>query len=163
MKSVIGIYDTYEKAVNAIKQLKSAGFPVKQITIIGQGQIVDGEAHAKPFSSIAVKEISIGAAIGSILGVLTGVSVFAIPGLGFLYGAGVLFGGFAGFEAGMLGGGIAAVLTYIGIEIIGDNRYDQHLNQGNFMLIIHGNQEEIENAKRLLEEFGEHIERNDHE
>ena len=45
-----------------------------------------------------------GVMIGSILGVLTGVGLFAIPGMGFLYGAGILYGGFVGFETGIVGG-----------------------------------------------------------
>jgi len=68
MRSAVGIYDTHEKAVAAIKQLQAAGYPVNQLTIMGQGQIVEGEARIKSVSTIAVKEISIGATIGSILG-----------------------------------------------------------------------------------------------
>jgi len=162
MRSAVGIYDTHEKAVAAIKQLQAAGYPVNQLTIMGQGQIVEGEARIKSVSTIAVKEISIGATIGSILGVLVGVGVIAIPGLGFIVGAGALFGGFAGFEAGMLGGGIAAILTSIGIDLSGAARYQQHLKEGKFMVIIQGSQPEIDFAKQILHTTGEHLELNEH-
>jgi hypothetical protein len=122
MKSVVGLYETHEKAVDAIKKLQQAGYPVHQVSILAQGEIVAGDARIKSVSAVVVKEIGIGAALGAVLGVLTGVGIFALPGVGFLFGAGALFGGFAGFEAGLLGGGIAGILTSIGIELSGAAR-----------------------------------------
>ena len=160
MKSIIGIYDTHEMAVSAIKELQKADFSNKQLTIIGQGELIDGQARLK--SSLVVSEISIGVAAGSILGVLNGFGIFAIPGLGFLVGWGGLIGGVAGFYAGMLGGGIVAVLTSIGVEIAGATKYEEHLKAGKFMVIIQGNQEEIDLAKSILETYEGHIELNEH-
>ena len=162
MRTVVGVYDSHEKAVGAIKQLRDGGYPVHQINIIGQGEIVEGEARVKSVSSIAAKEIGVGAVVGSILGVLTGVGVFAIPGLGFLFGAGAIFGGFAGFEAGILSGGILAILTSIGIDLTGVARYGQHLDEGKFLVVLQGNQKEIDFGRKILETNGEHLELNDH-
>jgi len=161
MKSVIGIYENHEKAIDAIKKLQAAGYPVHQIGILAQGEIIAGEARLKAVSNIAIKEISVSVAMGSVLGVLTGVGLFAIPGLGFLFGAGALFGGMAGFEAGILGGGIAAALTSMGFELAG-TKYEQHLNEGKFMVIVQGSPKEVAHAKHLLETHGGHIELNDH-
>ena len=162
MKTVVGIYESHEKAVNAIKQLQAGGYPVHQISILGQGEIVRGEARVKSVSKLAAKEIGVGAVVGSILGVLTGIGLFAIPGLGFLFGAGAVFGAFTGFEAGLLGGGVAAVLTSIGIDLTGASRYEAHLNEGKFMVIIQGDQKEIDFGKRILENQANHLELNDH-
>ena len=162
MRAIVGVYESHEKAVNAIRKLQNSGYPVHQIGILGQGEIVAGEVRVKTASSLAVKEISIGAFVGSILGVLTGVGVFAIPGLGILFGAGALFGGFVGFEAGILGGGVAAVLTSMGLDLVGAEKYEQHLNEGRFMVIAQSNAKEIEFAKDILETHGEHFELNEH-
>ncbi len=162
MKSVVGVYDSHDRAVSAIKQLQGGGYPVHQISILGQGEIIRGEARVKSVSNLAAKEIGVGAVVGSILGVLTGVGVFAIPGMGFLFGAGALFGAFTGFEAGLLGGGVMAVLTAIGIDLSGAARYEQHLNEGKFMVIIQGNLKEIDFGKKILESHGDHVELNDH-
>ena len=162
MKSVVGVYDSHDRAVSAIKQLQGGGYPVHQISILGQGEIIRGEARVNSVSNLAAKEIGVGAVVGSILGVLTGVGVFAIPGMGFLFGAGALFGAFTGFEAGLLGGGVMAVLTAIGIDLSGAARYEQHLNEGKFMVIIQGNLKEIDFGKKILESHGDHVELNDH-
>ena len=60
MKAFIGIYDTHENAAAAIKQLQNTSYPTKQLTIIGQGEIVDGQARIESRSSLAEKEIGIG-------------------------------------------------------------------------------------------------------
>jgi hypothetical protein len=39
----------------------------------------------------------------------------AIPGVGMLYGAGALVGAIAGFDVGIIGGGLVAILANIGI------------------------------------------------
>ena len=160
MKSVIGIYDTHEIAVGAIKELQKADFPFDQLTIMGQSELVDSRAQLK--SSLVEKEITIGGVVGSILGALNGVGIFLVPGLGFLVGWGVLIGGFVGFEAGILGGGIVAVLTSIGIEITGATKYEEHLKAGKFMIIIQGSQREVDFAKSILEAYEGHIELKEH-
>jgi hypothetical protein len=160
MKSIVGIYDSHEKAIAAIKELQKANYPKENISIIAQGKLVDGKASA--ISSFAMKEINISVVIGSILGVLTGVGLFAIPGLGFLYGAGILYGGFAGFEAGIVSGGIIAVLTSIGFEMSDADNYSHHLSNGKFMLIVQGDESEIAKAKEILHTTNNHIELNEH-
>jgi len=162
MKTIVGIYETHEIAIGAIQQLKAGGYPVHQISILGQGELKDGEARVKSVSSIVVKELGIGAALGSILGVLTGVGIFAIPGMEFLFGAGALFGIFTGFEAGLLAGGLAGILTSIGIDLAGAARYEKHLGDGKFMVIVQGDTKEIEFAKQILESHGYHVELNKH-
>jgi hypothetical protein len=160
MKSVIGIYHTHEMAVGAVKELQKADFPFKQLTIMGQAELLADQAHHK--SSLVEKEITIGGVVGSILGVLNGVGIFAVPGLGFLVGWGALVGGFVGFDAGLLGGGIVAVLTSIGIEIASATKYEEHLKSGKFMVIIQGSQREIDLAKNILQAYEGHIELNEH-
>ena len=104
MKSTIGVYENHDKAVQAVVELKDAGFPVKQLSIIGKAEteVVDEKMHIMPKDPIKVGGLGTGTAVGATLGILTGVGLFAIPGLGFLYGAGALVGAIAGFDFGRM-------------------------------------------------------------
>lgn len=104
--------------------------------------------------AIAGAEVGIGALAGSVLGVLTGVGIFAIPGVGFLYGAGALVGAIAGFDFGIIGGGIASALTVAGISSDDTKQYEEVLKAGKFLVIAQGNEEEVTRAKNVLETHG---------
>lgn len=80
MKATIGVYDTHEKAVAAVKELKDAGFPVKQLSILGktEAERVDEDMHVLPKGGINPAGLGAGTILGTTLGILTGVGLFAI-------------------------------------------------------------------------------------
>ncbi len=158
MKSTIGVYDSHDKAVEAVIELKEAGFPVKQLSIIGKAQteVVDDKLHVMPKDPIKPGGLGAGTAIGATLGILTGVGLFAIPGLGFLYGAGALVGAIAGFDAGLIGGGIASVLTTVGVKDDNVKKYHDDLEAGKFIVVAHGSEAEVNHAKDILHEHDTH-------
>ncbi|MBS1587072.1 MAG: hypothetical protein JSS82_16180 [Bacteroidetes bacterium] len=158
MRSTIGVYDSHDKAVEAVIELKNAGFPVKQLSIIGKAQteVVDDQLHVLPKDPINVAGVGAGTALGATLGILTGVGLFAIPGLGFLYGAGALVGAIAGFDAGLIGGGIASVLTTVGVKDDNVKKYHDDLEAGKFIVVAHGTEAEVNHAKDVLHEHDTH-------
>jgi hypothetical protein len=160
MNSTIGIYEDHDKALDAVKNLKDAGFPVKQISVIGktETEVMDNEMHVvMPKDPINVKGIGVGTALGATLGVLTGVGLFAIPGVGFLFGAGALVGAIAGVDFGLIGGGIASVLTTIGVHDDNIKKYHTELEAGKYLVVAHGNKDEVKQASDLLNSHGMHI------
>ena len=51
MNAAIGVYDSHEKAIEAVRQLKARGYPIKQLSIIGKAEIeevVDSDLHVQP-------------------------------------------------------------------------------------------------------------------
>src|ERR1700722_10538677 len=100
MKSVIGVYKSHENAIAALYQLQKSGYPTGALSIVGKADLAGGHVHVKANDNVEKSEISIGIIAGIALGVLTGVGIFAIPGFGFLYGAGALVGVMAGIETG---------------------------------------------------------------
>jgi uncharacterized membrane protein len=158
MKSTIGVYDSHDKAVEAVIELKDAGFPVKQLSIIGKAQteVIDDQLHVMPKDPIKVAGVGAGTAVGATLGILTGVGLFAIPGLGFLYGAGALVGAIAGFDAGLIGGGIASVLTTVGVKDDNVKKYHDDLEAGKFIVVAHGSEAEVNHAKDILHAHDTH-------
>jgi len=164
MNATIGIYDSHDLAVEAVQKLKDSGYPVSQLSIIGlaETEAVDKEAHITAKSPLKVAGLGVGTVVGTTLGILTGIGIFAIPGLGFLYGAGALVGAVAGVDFGIIGGGIASALATVGVKDDTSKKYHDALAAGKFIVIAHGSQEDADKAKDLLHEHGTHDEITSH-
>jgi hypothetical protein len=154
MKTTIGIYETHKKALKAVKELMESGFPVNKLSLIGKAEIIDDEIKVRPNEIVEEAPVSIGIVLGPVLGVLTGVGLFAIPGFGFLFGAGALVGAFAGFDLGLVGGGTISLLTTLGMKRAYAIKYHEHLKQNRFMVIAQGEKDEVQKAKEILDGYG---------
>jgi len=47
MNTIVGVYATHEKAIEAVQELKRAGYPVQQVSLIGKAAIIDDLMHVK--------------------------------------------------------------------------------------------------------------------
>ena len=158
MTSTIGVYDNHELALNAVMELKNSEYPVKHLSIMGRSEteVMDNEMDIEP-KPIKTAAVPIGVALGTTLGVLTGIGLFAIPGLGIIMGAGALIGAIAGFDFGLIGGGIAALLINLGIRPEQAKIYHEYLKEGKFLVIVDGNEEEIKQATDILLKHGTYL------
>ena len=154
MKAIIGVYESHDKAVEAVQQLQKEGYDTKQLSVIGKADLINDHIHVKSHHTVERAEVGVGVVAGTILGVLTGVGIFAIPGLGFLYGAGALVGAFAGVDFGILAGGLTAVFTNMGVDKVNAEKYEKHLNEGKFLVFAQGDQKQIDHAKEVLHTQG---------
>lgn len=152
MNNLIVVYDSHEKAIDAVTILKQEGYTSKNLSIIGRADKARDAAKLsdKEIINVAGAEVGAGVTLGSVLGVLAGVGVFAIPGLGFLYGAGALVGAIAGFDIGLVAGGVASALTVAGIKVAETKKYDDYIEDGNMLVIVQGSANEIEKAGAIL-------------
>lgn len=157
MKSQVAIYDTHQKAVDALKRLKEAGFPMAITSLIGHAEIVDDHVHVREMDDVKAKTTALGVAATSTIGLLTGLGLFAIPGLGFIYGAGALVGAIAGLEVGIVGTGLFSVLSTIGVSEDSSIKFDEHIKEGKFLVIVNGTLEQIEEAEHILHTEGTHL------
>lgn len=92
-----------------------------------------------------------GAFWGSVWGLLLGSAMMFIPGIGYVMFAGWLV---SALEGALVGGGVGAVagaLASIGIPEHSVLKYHAFLKDGGFMVIIHGDEAEAAEAKKLLE------------
>jgi uncharacterized membrane protein len=151
MNTTVGVYDTHEKAIQAVEKLKRAGFPVQQLSLIGKAVVIDDLMRVKNNRKIKNAPAIIGAILGPLLGILTGVKLFAIPGLGFLFGIGAILGALAGFSLGIVGGGILSLIAILVIKSRSVLKYHEHIEERGFQIIAHGNNEEVNRAKEILE------------
>lgn len=159
MKATVAVYSSHEKAFNAVQALEKAHFPMKQVSLVGKAELIDDHLHVKDLDDVSIATpVAIGAVAGPVVGILTGVGIFAIPGLGFLYGAGAIVGALAGFDFGIISGAVVAVLTTLGLKKDKVVKYEEHIKEGKFLVVVQGNEQEIENAKKVLHTEGQHLE-----
>ncbi|MGV3611944.1 MAG: hypothetical protein ACO1N0_13390 [Fluviicola sp.] len=154
MKKSISIFDSHDQAVKALHELQASGVNMSKVSLVGQAEVVDDHIHVKSNTALVAAPVAAGTVLGTTLGVLTGVGLFAIPGLGVLFGAGAIVGAMAGFQVGVLTGGFASILVDLGVKDDHDE-YEQHLNEGRFLLFYDGSDEEIDQVERIIE--GRHL------
>jgi uncharacterized membrane protein len=158
MKLKVALYDSRDKALNAIELLEEKGFPMKSVSLIGKVEIVDDHLHVSSYKPLKNgTTVAIGAGAGTIVGLLTGMGVFAIPGFGMLYGAGALVGAIAGLDLGIVTGGLSTLLATIGIEKDQVVKYEEHITEGAFMVVIDGTESDAIHAEEILHTEGAHL------
>jgi hypothetical protein len=171
MKATIGVYEDQARAIAAIEELKTAGFPEKQISVLHrskaehpvdpgeneQGEGIDSDNAMQNPMKIAATGVGIGAVVGPVLGALAGVGILAIPGLGILVGAGALAGAIAGLDVGIIGGGIISALAIARVNQHHEELYHEHLEAGRYILVAHGSEDQIEHAREILKSHDAHV------
>ncbi|MCB9186874.1 MAG: hypothetical protein H6601_09025 [Flavobacteriales bacterium] len=150
MEANIKVFNSHAEALKAAELLIENGFDAKSISLIGKAELVDDHIHLRSMEPIKDAPAFLGAGAGAIVGLLTGMGVFAIPGFGILYGAGAIIGAIGGFDIGLVGGGIVTILTSLGINKDHVVRYHEHLKEGKFLLMLKADAEKINQAEQLL-------------
>ncbi len=156
--TTIGVYNTDQQVMDAVKTLKAHNFTHKEISIIWHRKDVHDAAkeQERKITVTAAAEVGAGLTIGGALGTLAGLGIIAIPGLGFLFGAGALVGLVAGADFGVIAGTIIGALSIPGIKKYHEEQYDKALIEGKHLLVVQGNRQKVELAKNLLEEHGQY-------
>ena len=146
LNTIVGVYDTHKSAVVALEALKAAGLPVKNMSFISKADIIERKLFSLSSDSIANAPLEIG----------------AIPGLGFIFGAGAIVGALAGFDFGLVGGGITTLLLTLGIRKSKISAYHKHLESGKFIVTISGDKAMAIKAKNILHTVGLHADLQHH-
>lgn len=158
MEATIAIYTNHKKAISAVKHLVKNGIAQKEISLVGTGEIVEDKMHINSIKGLKKAPVPIGAIAGGVLGVLAGAGMLAVPGLGFVFLAGKFVGALGGITMGMATGGVTAFLVSIGFKKDQVVRYKKHLEEGNYMVVINGPDEDIKLAHKLLHTHDDHLE-----
>jgi uncharacterized membrane protein len=153
--AVVAIYDTHEKAEQAIKELQEAGVDMKSLSIAGRNTHTDEHVVGYYNAGDRMKYWGkVGAFWGGFWGLLFGSAAFAIPGLGPILVAGPLVAWIvAGLEGAVVVGGVSAVgaaLVSIGIPKDSVIKYEMALKTDKFMLVVHGTPDAVAKAKDII-------------
>jgi hypothetical protein len=120
-KTITGLYDIYDDAVQSVREIEAAGVPHSDISMVANNADDRYEPVGKTKSASGV---GTGAAVGSVVGggagLLAGLGLLAIPGVGPVVAAGWLVatavGAAAGAGAGAATGGLVGSLTEAGVS-----------------------------------------------
>jgi uncharacterized membrane protein len=155
----VALYDQPSQAENAVKALQRAGFDMKTISIIGKDY--ETEEHVIGFLNASDRARifgKYGAFWGGLMGLLFGSALLFVPVVGHLVILGPLAAMlFSGLEGAVVVGGLSALagaLVSIGIPKDSVLRYETALKANKFMLMVHGDSQEIARARDVLKSSG---------
>jgi hypothetical protein len=125
MRTVSGLFDTYDQVIGAVDALSDAGVASGDITVISP----------KRDSSKAAEGAGIGAALGGATGLLAGLAATSLPGLGPVMGVGWLVTAAIGAAAGGIAGGIIGFLTEAGVDEHDAHVYAEGIRRGGTLVV----------------------------
>lgn len=152
MKTSIAIFNSHHEALTSLVNLKEHHFPMKNVSLIGKAEIIEDKIHIRSNNTLLAAPVAAGSIVGTTLGLLSGISLFAVPGFGFLFGAGAIIGALAGFQMGVVAGGIGTLLLQLGLSDDYVVKYNELINDGKFLLFIDGSADDIEKARKIIGE-----------
>jgi hypothetical protein len=156
--AVYGIYPDRSMVEEAVDELKLEGFRNSDISVLlphGESTrefAVEKETKAPEGTAVGA---GTGAAIGGVLGWLTGIGLLTIPGVGPFLAAGPIAAAIAGAGVGGVAGGLVGALVGLGIPEYEAKRYEGRIREGGILLSVHADDREWkEKAKDILERTG---------
>ncbi|MBD2294976.1 histidine kinase [Anabaena sphaerica FACHB-251] len=160
-KRAIGVFSHRRDAEAALGELRSAGFPMNQVSLIAKDIDNGGQRHQE-IGNQADEGLKTGAAtggaLGGLAGLLVGLGTLAIPGVGPVMAGGAVATALAttltGGAVGAAVGGIAGGLIGLGIPEERARVYNDRFQRGHYLVIADGTEAQIHHAERILQGLG---------
>jgi len=154
-KSTVAVYETLEQAEHAVRRLNDGHYPIEQISIVAQNLETEKEVHGFiTAGDVAKQGAGTGAWFGGIFGLLMGGAVLFVPGVGLLVVAGslaaVMLGAAEGAAVGATAGALLSALAGWSVSREHIIKYEDHIKSGKYLVVAHGNDEEVERARGIL-------------
>jgi len=151
-------------------ELQKEGFDLQKLSIIGKdyqkNEQVRGFFTWKDTAQAGAASGGYwGSFVGGLFGILAGAGVLFIPGMAPIVIAGPITGVLAGWlEGTVVGGaataavgGLAGALAGLGIPTHEVLKYETQIQAGAFMLLVTGSNEEVSQAKRMLDRISHEV------
>jgi hypothetical protein len=170
-RNVVALYDNFDDANAAVRDLVDQGFRREEISFMAadqrQGQrgvqtgtdettrppeAVDSTTRADDASGAGIGA-GIGAAVGGLAGVLIGLGALVIPGIGPVIAAGPLatvLAGLAGAGAGAVAGGVLGALVDMGIPEETAGYYAEGVRRGGTLVSVRVEDRDTDKALNIL-------------
>lgn len=169
-KRAIGIFSDHTEAEAALYELRNSGFSMDKVSVVGQDidrnsniagaegsdrLSVGGENKADEGAKTGA---AAGGAVGSLTGLLVGLGMVAIPGVGPVMLAGAWATALAttltGVAIGAATGGVVGGLVGLGIPEGRAKAYSDRIDQGDFLVMVEGSEDDILRAQTILSHRG---------
>lgn len=158
-QTVTGLFDAYEDARAAVRDLEDAGVPHGDISLVGNNARGEHGEHGSGDRAEAAGEdagtgAGVGALVGGAGGLLAGLGLLAIPGLGPVVAAGWLastaVGALVGGAAGAAVGGLVGALTGAGVPEEDAHVYAEGVRRGGTLVTARVPDDMAAAANRIL-------------
>lgn len=155
MRTVTGLFESYDDASRAVSQLETTGVPSSDISIVSHESSRSTTEHDTNAAEGAGTGAGLGAVAGGAGGLLAGLGMLAIPGVGPVVAAGWLAataaGAAAGAVAGGAAGGIIGAMIESGVSEEDAHLYAEGLRRGGTMVVAKVDESRILEAEDILQ------------
>lgn len=156
MRTVTGLFDDYDDARDAVRELEEAGVPSDDISIVANNTGGWYSTESSDAAEGAATGAGLGAAGGGVVGLLTGLGLMAIPGVGPVVAAGWLAataaGAAAGAVAGGAAGGLIGALTDSGVDEEDAHVYAEGVRRGGTLVTARVEDRLVLEAETILKQ-----------
>jgi hypothetical protein len=166
-KRALGILSGHENTEGSLKALHSSGFSMDKISVVGRDLNPEAETPGNVEISNQVGDTKVDATQSTVSNTATvsatgftmlGLTSLALPGLGVVLAAGSFA---AALAATVASTGVAAVaannlvkaLSQMGIPDAQAKLYSDQLHQGNYLVMVEGSEEEIQQAESIFHDY----------
>jgi len=162
-KTISRLYNSYDRAAQAVRDLEAAGVPRSEISIVANNSddwySKNGGAKGVDRDRDGVDDraegagagAGIGAGVGGAAGLLAGLGLLAIPGVGPVVAAGWLVATAAGAAAGAVTGGIVGALTQAGVSEEDAQVYAEGVRRGGTLVTARVNDADASRLEATLD------------
>ena len=162
-KTISRLYNSYDRAAQAVRDLEAAGVPHSEISIVannsdnwyasnGAAKRIDRDRDGvDDRAEGAGTGAGIGAGVGGAAGLLAGLGLLAIPGVGPVVAAGWLVATAAGAATGALAGGIVGALTQAGVSDEDAHVYAEGIRRGGTLVTARVNDADASRLEAALD------------
>jgi hypothetical protein len=162
-KTVVGLFDDFSQAQNAVQELEQLGIPRNDISLIANnaGGQYDQYATTADVDNTGV-HAALGAGAGAItgtivgggVGLLAGIGMMTIPGFGPVVAAGWLISTITGAGIGAAAGGLLGALVGAGVPHEEAHLYTEGVRQGGTLIAVKTADDMADRAADVLSRFG---------
>lgn len=163
---VLGVFADHSAAEEGIKELESAGYDTKDISIVMKDTVEAAKLRDKTAANAAggiASGATTGGVVGALTGLLIGIGAITIPGIG-----AILIGGplavalgltgaavttFSGAVTGALAGGLVGGLVGLGLPEKEAQIYEKEIETGAILVAVPA-KTTGETARRIMEDSG---------
>ena len=154
MRTVSALFDNIQQAQAAVSDLSAAGFAPGDLNLIASAAESDYAAQfneAGQMHDVTEGVTSAATTVGSLGGLLVGLSFFVAPGVGPVLAAGGLLASWiTGTGLGALAGGLLGTLAGMGVPKDQTDTYAEGIRRGGSLVVVQ-TEDGVEQAKQILD------------
>lgn len=153
-KTLTGLYETREIALDTASELKAANIAETDISIVAAGEAGDRTASDGETGNMTDTGVGQGAAVGGVLGgglgLAAGLGALVIPGIGPVLALGWLLPAAVGAAVGASGGGVLGALIGAGVNEEHAHVYAEGVRRGGSLVTVRADDTKSAIVEKIL-------------